>query len=70
MQRMAEAVAGDMQRAAVVASVVCVVDIEVVEAYLPSDMRNTMLEEAVPGTLVVMDPYFAQQAQLAKFAPP
>jgi hypothetical protein len=63
--RIVEAVVGDMQEVAAVASVVVAVDIGVAGECLPFGMGYTMLEEAVPGRLAVMTLYSALQAPLA-----
>jgi hypothetical protein len=67
---MAEAVAGGMQGAAAVASVVVEFDIEAVGECLPFCMSHMMQEEAGPGGLVAVVLYFALQAPLAIFDSP
>jgi hypothetical protein len=62
-----EPVAGYMQGAVAVAFVVDVVDIEAVGECPPFDMWHMMLKEAIPGTLALNVPYFAQQAHPAIF---
>ena len=68
MPRRAEAVAGGIQGAAAVASVVVEFDIEAVGECLPFGMSHMMQEEAGLGRLVAVVLYFALQAPLACLA--